>query len=355
VITSAAAEFSAGKGNLADNQLLIRTNTVVETEGDNIGGPFIPARTPDELASLEAQVAEITTVFNNPTIIPIEAAFDPTMQPDNTFGGRPTVTLAEYTDLGGINGYRDLTLLYVATPELLAQYGIDLETVATSTEILTVETSEIRLVGTTREPGTKPELVANFEQLSPTFSSLPGSFIMPHALHQHSWETTPVGWLIEANVPLTDEQIASARQIAADVGLTIESRDYQEGLLALRSRATAAGLFVALGVLVMTVGLIRSEAAADLRTLTATGATSRIRRTLTAVTAGTLALLGALLGAMGAYLALIAGYMNDLMALSHVPIFNLLLILLGIPLLAFVGGWLLAGREPATLARQLTE
>ena len=43
----------------------------------------------------------------------------------------------------------------------------------------------------------------------------------------------------------------------------------------------------------MTVGLIRSEAAADLRTLTATGATGRTRRTLTAATAGALAFLGA--------------------------------------------------------------
>jgi putative ABC transport system permease protein len=58
--------------------------------------------------------------------------------------------------------------------------------------------------------------------------------------------------------------------------------------------ATAAGAILALAILAMTVGLIRSESAGDLRTLTATGATPSIRRTLTAATAGTLALLGAL-------------------------------------------------------------
>ena len=46
----------------------------------------------------------------------------------------------------------------------------------------------------------------------------------------------------------------------------------------------------------MTVGLIRTEAAGDLRTLTATGATSTTRRTLTAATAGAF-FLGALPGA----------------------------------------------------------
>ena len=41
----------------------------------------------------------------------------------------------------------------------------------------------------------------------------------------------------------------------------------------------------------------------DLRTLTATGASSTTRRTLTGATVGALALLGALIGATGAYLA----------------------------------------------------
>jgi putative ABC transport system permease protein len=277
------------------------------------------------------------------------------MEPDATFGGRPTVTLAEFTDLGGIMGYRDLTLLYVATPEILAKYGLAEAAIDPSVEVFTVETGEIRFVGLPSELGDRPELVTNFEQLSPTYSSLPGSFIIPEAARQRGWETAPVGWLIEATTPLADEQIAAARQMAAEAGLTVESRDYQEGLLALRSNATAAGVVIALGVLAMTVGLIRSEAAGDLRTLTATGATSRIRRMLTAVTAGTLALLGALLGTAGAYVALIAGFTSDMSGLSHVPLLNLLLIVVGIPLLAALAGWLIAGREPRTLARQAIE
>ena len=78
--------------------------------------------------------------------------------------------------------------------------------------------------------------------------------------------------------------------------MTVEARDHQSELAAISSGATAAGLLLALGVLAMTVGLIRSEAVGDLRTLTASGATGATRRTLTAATGGALALLGALLG-----------------------------------------------------------
>ena len=81
----------------------------------------------------------------------------------------------------------------------------------------------------------------------------------------------------------------------------------------------------------MTVGLIRSESAGDLRTLTATGATGRIRRTLTAATAGALALLGALLGVAGAYLALAATYHDNLGHLDRVPVIPLAMIVMGVP------------------------
>jgi putative ABC transport system permease protein len=119
--------------------------------------------------------------------------------------------------------------------------------------------------------------------------------------------------------------------------------------------ATAAGAFLALAILAMTVGLIRGESAGDLRTLTATGASSGIRRTLTAVTAGALALLGALLGVAGAYIVLIALYYDDLGYLSHVPVLYLALAVAGVPLAAAAAGWLLAGREPPAIAKPVIE
>jgi putative ABC transport system permease protein len=86
-----------------------------------------------------------------------------------------------------------------------------------------------------------------------------------------------------------------------------------------------------------------------------TGATSRIRRTLTATTAGALALLGALLGVAGAYLALAATYFDDLGYLSRIPVLSLVLIVVGVPLTATAAGWMLAGREPPAIARPAIE
>ncbi len=105
----------------------------------------------------------------------------------------------------------------------------------------------------------------------------------------------------------------------------------------------------------MTVGLIRSEAANDLRTLAATGASSTTRRSITAATAGALALLGAVLGTAGAYAALLAWHRSDLSPLGHVPVVNLVVILVGLPLIATAAGWLLAGGEPSVIARRPLE
>jgi putative ABC transport system permease protein len=167
--------------------------------------------------------------------------------------------------------------------------------------------------------------------------------------------SVPVGWLIQTPQPLTATQIDKAQQVAIAAGLSIETRPTQAALSQLRTAATAAGVAVALGVLAMTVGLIRSETARDLRTLTATGASSTTRRTLTGATAGALAALGALIGTTGAYLALIAWYHHNLHWLSYVPITNLTGILVGLPATASVAGWLLAGREPPAIARQPLE
>ena len=117
------------------------------------------------------------------------------------------------------------------------------------------------------------------------------TFITLDGLRRRGWKQVPAGWLVESRRPLTSDQIADARALAADAGLSIEVRRESD---LVRDRAmtiaTAAGALLALAILALTVGLIRGESAGDLRTLTATGATSRIRRTLTATTAGALAL-----------------------------------------------------------------
>jgi hypothetical protein len=69
----------------------------------------------------------------------------------------------------------------------------------------------------------------------------------------------------------------------------------------------------------------------DLRVLTATGATSATRRTLTAATTAALALAGALLGAAIAYISLIAGYWPATGRLSQIPYTEFTILNAGIP------------------------
>jgi putative ABC transport system permease protein len=182
--------------------------------------------------------------------------------------------------------------------------------------------------------------------------------ITEHAIHQFHLQDSisNEGWLIQTAHPLTAAQIISAQQTAATAGMTIETKNDEPTSAEVINWATVFGILLALGVLAMTVGLIRSETSGDLRILTATGAGSNTRRTLTAATAGALALLGAVLGTVGGYVATAAWFQGStinggLSALwSSVPIKNLLIILVGMPLLATAGGWLFAGREPAGIA-----
>ena len=115
--------------------------------------------------------------------------------------------------------------------------------------------------------------------------------------------SVPVGWLVTAPSALTPAQVNAARQAALGLGTTVETKSGQLSLGQISNGATIGGLLLALGVLAMTAGLIRSETARDLRTLTATGAGARTRRALTGVTAGVLAFLGAALGTVAALLA----------------------------------------------------
>jgi len=109
----------------------------------------------------------------------------------------------------------------------------------------------------------------------------------------------------------------------------------------------------------MSVSLVRSEAARDLRTLTAIGASGTTRRTITAATAGALAFTGAVVGIIGGYLVAIGFFrsnsLDGLSSLTSIPVANLLWILVGMPLIAVVLGWLLAGRDPAGIGRQPLE
>jgi putative ABC transport system permease protein len=381
VVVVAAAEENkadAAPPNLSDRQIRVYTG-LREQE-------ILAVQTPAELERMAARVRELAASLDDAAVIPLHNAvrpdIEPGVAPDGTrfistevltrkvddpeserWSGRGIICLANPTC------YVIESRLYVATPAMLRYLGIDPAAVDPGTDFLAdaaVRTDELVIPDMTAE-GRAAEAaegaVANLQRIdspnlfgSPSAGAglAPDSFVTLEGLRRRGWKRTPSGWLIEAGRPLTSEQVAEARNLAADAGLTIETRRDSSSATPI-AIATAAGTLLALAILAMTVGLIRSETAGDLRTLTATGATSRIRRTLTAATAGSLALLGALLGVAGAYLALTATYLDELGYLGRIPVLPLVLIVVGVPLAAAAAGWLLAGREPPTIARPVME
>jgi putative ABC transport system permease protein len=380
VVVVAAAEerkSDAAPPNLSDRQIRVYTGLREQS--------VLVVQTPAELERMATRVQQLAASLDGAAVIPLHNPVRTGMEPGVTGEGDRVIDTEALTRkiddpdserwsgrgmicFDKLNCYVIESRLYVATPALLRYLGIDPATVDPSTDFLAdpaVRTDELLIPDMTTPEGAKPSVhaVTNVQRIdsrklfgSPSTEAglAPDSFITPDGLRRRGWKQTPSGWLVEASRPLSSEQVADAREFAADAGLTIETRRESSSTTPI-AIATAAGALLALAILAMTVGLIRSESAGDLRTLTATGATSRTRRTLTGATAGALALLGALLGVAGSYLALVATYRDDLGYLGRIPVLHLVLIVVGVPLAATAAGWLLAGREPPAIARTAIE
>ena len=76
---------------------------------------------------------------------------------------------------------------------------------------------------------------------------------------------------------------------------------------------------------------------------------------MTAATAGALAISAVVLGTAAAYAAVFAGYTPETEQLRNIPVTHLVIVAVGFPLVAAAGAWVLAGRQPRHIARQLTE
>jgi putative ABC transport system permease protein len=381
VVVVAAAEEGKSAGeppNLSSRQIRVHTGAIADPD-------VVAVLTAAELERMAVGVRRLGADLDDAAVIPLHGARQPSEQPGTVDGFRAYHVQGLYRKIDDPDSERwsgrsrtcesetDCWVLesrlYVATPALLRYIGIDPASVDPSTDFLAdpnVETDG--LVVPVAKPTKRFEIVelpvTNVRRIdsrklfgSPSGENglAPASFITLDGLRRLGLEQVPSGWMVESSRPLTGQQVADARALAADNGLTVETRRESTSLATTKAIAIAAGALLALAILAMTVGLIRGESAGDLRTLTATGATSRIRRTLTAATAGALALLGALLGVAGAYLALAATYSDDLGYLGRIPVLPLAVMVVGVPLTAAAAGWLLAGRQPSTITRPAIE
>ena len=345
--------------NLASNQIIVYTPNGGGAgggpgQGRGPGGPSTPgtASTPQAQAAVAQNIAK---AFGSNSVIELDQA-----------GANLTHAAAGRSWSGPI---------YVATPQLLAAFGIKASDVNPDADILTMRPglsgiSDMQLNygnGNGKHgpaiPCPKGQCLANpvIQEVGalPAGTSAPNTVITEYAIQQLGLHTSVAGWLIQAPHNPTAAQITDARLTASAAGMTIETKSSTPSSAEILNYATAFGIALALGILAMTIGLIRSETARDLRTLTAAGASSLTRRELTAATAFALALGGAVLGTVAAYVAAI-GYawdnpLDGLSELSNVPVQQLLFIVVGMPVVAAVIGWLMAGREPSAISRQPLE
>jgi putative ABC transport system permease protein len=321
---------------------------------------------PAKLAAARAGADALARQLHAPAPVELDLSVSvnvavPGQPTQNQFGS--ILSLRGGSGLGG--------MMYVATPALLRAFGISPGSVNPAADVLTARTAlpstaNLALVsgsylnGAPNTPCPAGMCVLNpvIQEVGklPAGTSAPNTVITEQAVRALHERAVPVGWLIQAPAALTPVQINAARQDAVAVGTTVETKSGQLSLGEISNGATLGGMLIALGVLAMTVGLIRGETVADLRTLTAAGAGARTRRALTGVTAGVIALLGALLGAVAGCLAAAAFARSSLtLTFGNVPWSDIGLLVIGMPLIAAAAGWLLGGRAPAAYARQPLE
>ncbi len=170
--------------------------------------------------------------------------------------------------------------VYLATPQLLATYGIKASQISPGTDILTMQPGLAGLphlemtwgsYGFQYGPG---NLVQKASVLPPctlsndcvanpaiqTVSGLPSGTSAPNAVtteyvvSKYHLHTSLFGWLIQAPAPLTATQINAARHLALGYEVTAETKADTPGLGEFADGATALGIVIALGVLAASVG-----------------------------------------------------------------------------------------------------
>ncbi len=320
--------------NLPANQLVLHP---IPSHGS------VPPTSPSDPAAVASSIA---TALGTHDVLTLEVA---------------DALLVRQSDLRGFSS------IYVATPKVLQHYGIDPSSIESGTILITSRLGLDRtpglalLYGPIPKPGAPGITPAanpktEFVKGLPTGTAQPNLLITQYAVQKLGLQSSPNTFLITTRQPLTAFQQNTARQLAMAASMSVETKNSEPSPNQLRTYATLFGLLLSLGVLAMTVGLIRSETAGDLRTLTAVGAGNTTRRTLTGATAGALGLSGALLGTGVAYLATASFFRSQLSErMGHAPVLYLLLILIGLPVVASLGGWLFAGQEPQAVARQALE
>ncbi|MDT4978177.1 MAG: putative transport system permease protein, partial [Pseudonocardiales bacterium] len=349
---SQAASTAATGGNLPDNHL------VVYLSAHGNGSP-VPEVTPAQLQTAQTSANAIASAVGSHDVLALETAVNPKVPNEpggqgNGAGGKFPTGLAKVQKIGNGEQISPVGSTYLASPAVLAHFGINPTQIDPTVDILTSQTDVAGLQLFTGARGgiehPKIQTVA-----LPRFSSDPNTLITAHAVQTLGLSAAPTAWLIESPRPLTSEQVDRASSLAAGADLTVETQSQHQTLTQFAQRRHRRR------------GPARPRRACDDRRPDPQRKRTRPARPhcrwrrqhhpphhherhrrssgLARCRAGT----------AGAYVALLAWYHHDLHPMRHPPVVNLLTIVIGLPLLAAICGWLLAGREPQAIARQPLE
>ena len=166
----------------------------------------------------------------------------------------------------GRKQFRAESALYVATPAVLRYLGIDPATIDPGTDFL-ADRSVTNRRARHPEHDERGGRSRGHERPEDRRRAPPVRLRTARERRRRSSPSTvsaatagtqiPAGWLVESSRPLTSDQIADARNVAANAGLTIEVQRGKPSFAKTMAIATGAGALLALAILAMTVGLIR--------------------------------------------------------------------------------------------------
>lgn len=337
VVITAANTHSATAGNLSARQILIPATNTHDPS-------VVPARTTSQTTALDEAAKQIATAVPDAVLVPLSLAIDPAAPPSPAAQATGGLDAAQAVR----QQRRQLTPypLYVATPQLLAVFGINPTELDEYGYFAIDPSGTWSLLYSQRAPVPQPAGLHIH-----TYTSLPQVLVSPTVVAAHHWKVARAGWLLQNPTSVTASQQRAARSRAAQVGLAIETRDPQTYLGRLRWMFTVGGIGLTLAVIAIALVLLRIQTTRDQQILTAVGAPSRARRAIAATTASALATLGTLLGITGAYVTLILAYSDTLNRLSNIPWPALTSIGIGIPVLALTTTWLTTSRQPPAINR----
>ncbi|MFZ0171315.1 MAG: FtsX-like permease family protein, partial [Acidimicrobiales bacterium] len=250
VVTAAAASLRYGQyldyagPNLASNEVVVHA---------------VPPPQPPPIATLDATVHEVATAL----------------------GAKSTLELLQTNATlqhAAASGRNWEGAIYVATPQLLRDFAIKPSTISPNADILTWRPGIAGLSGmqlttlgggdvelpSSQYPCPRGACIWNptIEHVGslPSGTAAPNTVITEHAIRTLHLKTLLAGWFIVTNRPPTATQIRDARSIAAEVSwLTIETKSSVPPGYEVIDLAAVFGIVLALAILAMSIGLIRSE------------------------------------------------------------------------------------------------